>query len=116
MEILEHQQVVIEGDELDSHKAKINATKQGKLFKILSGLYSDIIGSITREYTSNAIDSHRTANQEDPILIKLTTENITIQDFGTGLSDQEVRDIYINYLESTKEDTNDVHGGFGLTY
>lgn len=40
--------------------------------------------------------------------------NFTIRDFGTGLCDNDVKEIYTTYFESTKSDSNDDIGGFGL--
>jgi hypothetical protein len=39
---------------------------------------------------------------------------ITIQDFGTGISHQNIYDIYSTYFESTKTNTNDQIGCLGL--
>ena len=36
------------------------------------------------------------------------------EDFGVGLSPSRVRDVFCSYLKSTKENTNNVIGAFGL--
>jgi hypothetical protein len=36
------------------------------------------------------------------------------EDFGVGLSPERVRDVFCSYLKSTKEDTNNVIGAFGI--
>lgn len=90
-----------------------------KMFKILSdGLYSDKIGSIIRELACNARDAHVAAGKADvPILIKVPTKlepEFAVEDWGTGLSPEEVDSIYTTYFESTKSDSNDFIGAFGL--
>lgn len=88
-------------------------------FEILSsGLYSDAVGAIVRELASNAFDSHRAANKHD-IPFDIHVPNglepwFSIRDYGTGLSHQDVLDIYTTYFNSTKSDSNDFIGALGL--
>ena len=87
---------------------------------MLSGLYKNIYASIIREYVSNAVDSHKEINSDEPVVVKLewknelNSGNIIVIDKGTGMSPEVMENIYFNYLDSTKEDTNDVHGAFGI--
>jgi len=94
------------------------------LFQMLrTNLYSDIRGSIIREICSNVIDSHTEAGKPDAIgevewidynrLLGVDAQLI-IRDFGVGLSQERMTTIYGNYLSSTKRDSNDAIGGFGL--
>lgn len=90
-----------------------------KLFSILSdGLYSDKYGSVVRELSSNAYDSHIEAGKADvPFEITLPTslnQEFRIVDYGTGLSEEDVFEIFTCYGESTKTDSNDFIGAFGL--
>jgi hypothetical protein len=88
-----------------------------KAFQILSDLYSDKPLAIVRELGCNASDSHVAAGQTKPFHIHLpnTLEPwLTIQDFGTGISHQNIYDIYSTYFESTKTNTNDQIGCLGL--
>ena len=95
----------------------------GILFRGFSDtLYSNKIGSIVREVTSNCFDSHREAGIKDDVVITmvpadpLTGKNgkISFQDVGVGLSPERIKDIYSKYFSSTKRDTNDEIGGFGI--
>ncbi len=103
-------------------ESKINASKFSKLFGILSGMYADIKGAIIQEYVSNAWDAHKAkGNMEDPILITFDLEDdmtetysLTITDMGIGMSDETMNKVYFNYLETTKEDSNEFIGAFGL--
>jgi hypothetical protein len=111
---------IIDGDSFgEVFESKINAEKLSKAFGILSSLYKDIPGSIVREYVSNQIDSHISANKQDiPAIVNLHVEGndsfISFQDFGVGMSPDLMKDVYFNYLNSTKENTNRFNGCWGL--
>ena len=89
-----------------------------KAFQILSDLYSDKPLAIVRELGCNANDSMIASGKKDqPFHIHLPNSLepwITIQDFGTGISHQNIYDIYSTYFESTKTNTNDQIGCLGL--
>jgi hypothetical protein len=84
-------------------------------------IYSNPIGSLVREITSNCFDSHVEAGVENtPVLIKKTYDHqtdtyyISFIDYGVGLSEQRIEDIYMNYFASTKRDSDSLIGGWGL--
>lgn len=80
-----------------------------------SNLYSNPEQSFIREIVSNAWDSHVEAGTTDtPVIIKLSKSEITIRDYGTGISPERFQNIYCNIGSSTKRDSNDYIGGFGL--
>ena len=89
-----------------------------KAFQILSDLYSDKPLAIVRELGCNAADSMTAAGKGDQpfhIHIPNTLEPwITIQDFGTGISHDDIYSIYSVYFESTKTNTNSQIGCLGL--
>lgn len=90
-----------------------------KAFGILSsGLYANKIRAIVRELSCNAVDSHVAAGQADlPFEVHLPTAlqpYFSIRDFGTGLSHEQVLNIYTTYFESTKTNSNDFIGALGL--
>lgn len=95
---------------------KCKISNNGAIFQILSSkLYSDKFNSIVREISSNMYDSHKAANKLDiPFEINLTYEYIEFKDFGVGLSEEEIEQIYKVYFNSTKNSDNDFIGGFGL--
>lgn len=90
-----------------------------KAFSILSsGLYANKIRAIIRELSCNAVDSHTAAGKTDtPFDVHLpnTLEPwFSIRDYGTGLTHDQVSNIYTTYFESTKTDSNAFIGALGL--
>lgn len=92
------------------------------IFQMLSkNIYSNPIGSIVREITSNCFDSHVEAGVENtPVIIRKNidklTGNISISfiDFGFGMSPERINDVFSVFLKSTKRLDNQQIGCFGL--
>lgn len=91
-----------------------------QMIKLLSsGLYKDKIMAVLREISANAIDAMRQAGtlETHKFVVHLPTqlENyLSIRDYGTGLSDEGMKAVYINYGASTKTSSNEFIGGFGV--
>jgi hypothetical protein len=91
-----------------------------KLFKLtIDKLYSDKITAVARELCCNAFDSHRkNGNISEPISVTLPSDldpNFQVQDYGTGLGDEEtLLEVYCTMFNSTKDETNEFTGCFGL--
>lgn len=84
---------------------------------ILDNMYTKPHSSMVRELACNSVDSHNQAKNPNPYYIKPPTvfdPVFSLRDFGTGLDSEEVS-LYLNTLYKTsKDDTNDQIGGFGL--
>lgn len=84
--------------------------------------YSNPIGSIIREAASNSFDAHVEAGQTKPIEIEIvdgnrltgTANSIIFRDFGPGFSPERIRNIYSKFFSSTKRETNEEIGGYGI--
>lgn len=105
------------GQEIPEQTFKIRASAIS--FDILSSkLYSNPIRAIVRELACNAYDSHKAAGTENiPFEISVPTSLspiFVIKDFGTGLSHDEVLNLYTTYFESTKTNSDDYIGQLGL--
>lgn len=90
-----------------------------KAFNILSsGLYANKIRAIVRELSCNAVDSHVAAGKADtPFDVHLPSQLepwFSIRDYGTGLTHEQVTNIYTTYFESTKTNSNEFIGALGL--
>jgi len=98
---------------------KFTIAATARAFQILSSaLYSRKVEAIVRELSCNAYDSHVQAGCADrPFAIYLPNEwesEFAVEDFGIGLDDDAVMNIYTSYFTSTKTDSNEVIGGLGL--
>lgn len=90
-----------------------------KAFSILSsGLYANKICAIIRELSCNAVDSHVAAGKPgapfDVHLPNVLEPWFSIRDYGTGLTNDQVTNIYTTYFESTKTASNEFIGALGL--
>ena len=90
-----------------------------KAFNILSsGLYANKVRAIIRELSCNAIDSHVAAGKVgtpfDVHLPNALEPHFSIRDYGTGLTHEQVTNIYTTYFESTKTASNEFIGALGL--
>jgi hypothetical protein len=90
-----------------------------KAFSILSsGLYANKIRAVIRELSCNATDSHVAAGRANtPFDVHLPNTfepHFSIRDYGTGLSHDQVTQIYTTYFESTKTASNQFIGALGL--
>lgn len=102
---------------LRSTSFKMAATAKG--FRIISQtLYKDSILAIVRELSCNAWDAHQmNGNVNQPFEVHLPNQLepwFSIRDYGTGMSDDTVFDVYTTVFGSTKDQSNEVIGAMGL--
>jgi hypothetical protein len=89
------------------------------IFNVLRNqLYSDKILAVIREYSANAVDANKEAGKGD-IPIEVTLPSVvnpifSVRDFGSALNDEEIREVYAMYGESTKRNSNEQIGMLGL--
>lgn len=106
-------------DEDMTVKMVVDESNTKKLLMILSqSLYSDPIGSLVREYCTNALDSHVESGIKEPIKVSLEREQghfvFSVEDYGVGLSPDRIEHVFSKYLSSTKEGKKDEIGYWGL--
>ena len=103
---------------MKTFKAELSQDKLHKMWDLLQSPYRDPISSLIREYASNAFDSHIEANVDTPVYITLEEDQSgwywACEDFGVGISEDRAQNIFMKYLNSTKEETNDQIGAFGM--
>lgn len=90
-----------------------------KAFEVLSSnLYQNKILAVIREISCNAADAHKMAGRPlSDIKIHLPTFAepwFSVRDYGPSLSHEAVLRLYTTYFLSTKDQDNDLIGGFGL--
>lgn len=102
-----------------SSTSSFSIAMNGKAFRVLSDtLYQNKIGSIVREVSCNAYDAHVMAGKPDlPFVIHLPDAFepwFSVQDFGVGLGPEDITNVFTVYFQSTKDNSNDAVGAFGL--
>lgn len=85
-------------------------------FKILSDtIYSNKVRAVVREILCNAVDAHIEAGRpESYVEVTLNDHEFSIRDFGNGIPEDQLTDIYCTYMKSTKAKDPTQTGGFGL--
>src|SRR5271167_2884058 len=75
------------------------------LMSLLTNAYTDPELAVVREYSTNARDSHIEAGQTRAIEVETPSALkpvLIIRDFGIGLSEQDIEEVYSLYGASTK--------------
>lgn len=112
--ILEKQKeanILSDGQSQESIGMSLDLDSAQILMQMLSkNLYSDDIGSAIRECASNALDSHRRAGVDEPIIVSFKASSYNnyefcVEDFGIGLDAEDVKNIISKYGKSTKRDS-----------
>lgn len=95
-----------------------------KVFKILSSdLYTNKIRAVVRELITNMIDAHALNGNPEKFIIQVPGRldpRFACRDFGPGMSDFDIQGddnspgLYNSYFSSSKAESNDFIGGFGL--
>lgn len=103
----------------ESCKLGIKASGWAHLSTILrDSLYSDKILAPIREYSTNAMDAHVESGQpKRPILVKLPNLILpvfSVRDYGLGMSEERIWQVFANYGESTKRNSNEQTGMLGI--
>ena len=105
----------------ETTKMRLSEDASSMVFQLFTkNVYSNPIGTVVREITSNCFDSHTEAGVNAPVIIRkhndkqTGTNYISFIDFGVGMSPDRVKNIYGVYFESTKRVDNTQIGGFGI--
>ena len=101
----------------DSTRFSIN--NGAKMFKTMThSLYKDKIGSLVREVSCNAVDSHGESGKAGvPFKIHVPDSYepyFAVEDFGTGIPPELIDSIFCTLFGSTKDKDNNSIGGYGL--
>ena len=81
-------------------------------------LYTNPELAVCRELVCNAIDAHKAVNSPKKVEVTmpdaLNDFRFIVKDYGTGLSEEDVLNLYTTYGQSTKQGSNDFIGGLGI--
>lgn len=98
-------------------KFHIDAASLAHIMDTLTDLYKDPLAATLREPVSNARDSHVEAGQTRPIEVSLPgplSTYFVVQDWGTGMSREDILTVFTAYGASTKRESDDYTGMLGL--
>lgn len=103
--------------EISSKKIKMSFNQKASRL-IFGQIYPDIKKAIVRELFTNAWDSQKIANTlHIPIDIHLPSTwepYFSIRDYGVGMSPEVIDDVYSIIFESTKDQSNEEAGQWGM--
>jgi len=108
---------VVQSHDFEQVNCTIDAEDMRYVASLLRNNYSNTRLAVVREISANAIDANKEAGESRQIEIKLpSTMNPTfsVRDFGGGLSEEDVFGLYSKYGKSTKRDSNNYIGAFGI--
>lgn len=104
------------GGALNARKSTMELS--AKTFKMqIDSIYSDKTGAPVRELASNAWDSHLRAGVDKPFYVQVPTPlnpEFAVRDYGGGMTDAIMENVYIVLGRSDKEQTNNEVGMWGL--
>lgn len=119
--ILEKVRSIDINSDIEGVQGGISADSLPFMFRILSkSYYSRKIDSIVRELVSNCFDSHTEAGVKEPVIVERRydiendTYNIIFKDVGVGMNPERMYKIFNQWFTSTKRESNDYIGSFGL--
>ena len=108
---------VVQSHDFESVNCTIDAEDMRYVASLLRNNYSNTRLAVVREITANALDANAEANASRPIEVKLPTSmnpTFAVRDFGGGLSQEDVFGLYSKYGKSTKRESNNYIGAFGI--
>lgn len=101
-----------------TYAAKIDKNAVNMVMDMLSKLYNDPMCAAIREYVSNAYDANVEAGATKPVELTLPcSENdglLMVKDYGRGLDYMGIVSVFANFGTSTKRDSDNLIGGFGI--
>lgn len=98
-------------------KGRVKEAKLGVFVQFMIKNYNKVELAVLREWVSNAYDSHRMAGQSKPVRVTIPSafsNMLVVQDFGLGMSYDELVNGFGVILESTKDEDNEGIGGYGI--
>lgn len=116
---VEEKRNIIQSHQMQSASFGISQSGLSHILNILRNkLYSNKLLAIIREYSCNALDAHVAVGcPKKPIKVSLPSKlesTLKIRDYGPGLSEKEVFELYCFYGDSTKRTSNAYIGMMGI--
>lgn len=117
---------VMNNDQFNQNEILIGKAGRTRSFKVSddpmlmsmlsTSFYANPHRAMVQEVMFNAWDAHRMSKCQDiPIDIYINKDSgFVVRDYGPGIHDDKMEDVYCTYAASTKRDDEDQTGGFGL--
>lgn len=100
------------------HTKNFGIGNAAKIIAILRDkMYEHKVRTLCQEYICNARDAMREVGKDNSFEVTVPTRLnpvFKVRDFGPGITPDRMENIFTMYGSSTKEDTNDQTGGFGI--
>jgi hypothetical protein len=117
MIIEKDKKTIVQSHDFDSVNCTIDAEDMRYVASLLRNNYSNTRLAVVREISANALDANVEANETRPIEISIPSKlspTFRVRDFGGGLSKEDVFGLYSKYGKSTKRQSNNYIGAFGI--
>ena len=108
---------VVQSHDFDSVNCTIDAEDMRYVASLLRNNYSNPTLAVVREISANALDANMEANVTRKVEVAVPSRlnpTFSVRDFGGGLSQDEVFNLYSKYGKSTKRNSNNYIGAFGI--
>jgi len=103
----------IESSQVSNMDMDLEGMKQAcQIFR--DNIYTDKILAVVREWVSNAVDEHLKHGIENPVQTGVKEGRFFVRDFANGLDDNGIRNVFGKYFRSTKSNSDQPIGGFGV--
>lgn len=100
-----------------TYDVKLDASASQLIMDVLAKLYDNPVEAAIREYVSNAYDANVEAGSTEPVHLHVPTEDepyLEVSDTGNGLDYLGIVSVFANFGTSTKRDSDNLIGGFGI--
>ncbi len=108
---------VVQSHDFDAVDCTIDAEDMRYVASLLRNNYSNPTLAVVREITANALDAKSAAGSARPIEVSVPSTmnpHFCVRDFGGGLSQDDIFGLYSKYGKSTKRNSNNYIGAFGI--
>jgi hypothetical protein len=103
----------IESSQVSNMDMDLEGMKQAcQIFR--DNIYTDKILAVVREWVSNAVDEHLKHQIKQPVQTGIKEDRFFVRDFAKGLDDNGIRNVFGKYFRSTKSNSDQPIGGFGV--
>ena len=118
MEILVADRIVATSHDFPSVNCSIDAEDMRYISSLLRNNYSNTILATIRETYANAVDANKENNLSSELIeVKSPTsldQTFSVRDYGSGLSRDQIFNLYSKFGKSTKRGSDLSIGGFGI--